>query len=92
MIINNKVQNGWKILKEQGDIEKISKLSEELSEKKNSAIKKVSRITIGAGLRTGRMNENTFAVISEYYNEKKKKQELLVSKSKTALEVVEDGN
>lgn len=91
MIINNRVQNGWKILKEQGDIEKMVKLSEELSAKKNSTIKKVSRITIGAGLRSGRMNENTFAVISEYYNDKKKKQDILVSKSKTAL-IIEDGN
>lgn len=91
MIINNRVQNGWKILKEQGDIEKIVKLSEELSTKKNSTIKKVSRITIGAGLRSGRMNENTFAVISEYYNDKKKKQDALVASSKTAL-IEDDGN
>ena len=92
MIISNKVQNGWKILREQGDIEKMVKLSEEMASKKNSTVKKVSRVTLGAGLRTGRMNENTFTVVSEYYNIKKKNQDLLVSKSKTALVVAEDGN
>lgn len=87
MIINNKVQNGWKILKEHGDVEKIFQFSKDSKNK----LKTVSRITIGAALRSGRMNENTFEVISRFYNEKKKKQELLVSKSKTSL-AEDDGN
>ena len=91
MIINKKTTNGWKLLSEHGDIEKMVELSEELSKDSTSGIKKVSRITLGSGLRSGRMNENTFGVISRFYNDKKERQTKLVSKSKTVL-VEEDGN
>lgn len=90
MIINKKTTNGWKLLSEHGDIEKMVELSEELSQDPTSGIKKVSRVTLGAGLRSGRMNENTLSVISRFYNDKKERQTKLVSKSKTVLE--DDGN
>lgn len=89
MLVNKKVSNTWKILKEHGDVAEIAKLSEELSENKDSNIKKVSRITISAALRTNRMNENTFEVIRKFYEEKKKRQDLAQKKT---LEVIEDGN
>lgn len=87
MIISKKVQNGWKILKEYGDVEKIVQFSKD----SNNNVRPVSRVTAGAALRTGRMNENTFEVISKFYNDKKKKQDALVASSKTAL-IEDDGN
>ena len=71
MVINKKNHNGWKILKEHGDVEEIHQFSKDTKNK----LKEVSRITIGAALRSGRMNESTFEVISKFYNKKKKKQD-----------------
>lgn len=84
MVINKKTYNGWKILKEHGDVEEIHQFSKDPKNK----LKEVSRITIGAALRSGRMNESTFEVISKFYNKKKKKQDKIEAKSLTAY--VED--
>jgi len=88
MIINIKVHNGWKVLKEHGDVEKIHLFSKD----PENCVTEVSRVTIGAALRSGRMNESTFEVISKFYNKKKKENIALQGKSKTAIKVEDDGN
>jgi len=86
MIVKQKIRNGWKLLREQGDISNIRAKSLEMQ--KLGLGKSLSRPTISSALNNGRMNEATYEIINSFYNSKNELRESLMNKSKTAF--VED--
>lgn len=85
MVVKKVIMNHWKLLYQHSDIAAIH----EYSKKQSDSIKKlrkVSRNTISSALRTGRMNENTFEVISSFYAERDSK----VSKTELAARKAQD--
>ena len=69
MRVNTKIRMSWKFLEEHGDIKKICEGSKTIN-KPNG----ISRVTISNALRTGRMNDETFTVIQNFYKTKKEEQ------------------
>lgn len=65
MTIGPRVLNGWKLLKEHGDLEKISIAS--VSEENKTPI---HPITIARAMKSGRMNERTYEVIQKFYKQR----------------------
>ncbi len=60
MIVPKKILDTWKLQREHGDVEAMH----QLSIKSN---KRVSRITLGKALNTGRVNVQNFELIRDFY-------------------------
>lgn len=69
MKIPKQILESWKIQREFGDVGLISEHTG------------ISRTTITNALNNGRMNENTFEAISNFYTDKRKKQKELIKKT-----------
>lgn len=65
MVISKKTLNKFQLLKEHGDVSKLSNLSVEILGKR------IARLTFQTALEKGKCNENTFKVLDKYYSSKK---------------------
>lgn len=69
MKIPKQILESWKIQREFGDVKLISEYTG------------ISRTTVANALNNGRMNENTFEAISNFYTNKRKEEKELIKKT-----------
>lgn len=85
MKVKKIIHNGWKLLREYGDIEKIIEAS-----KTDEKPYGLTRPTISHALRTGVMSETTFEIINKFYNERSDKMSKAVQVAQRQKELIDN--